>query len=98
MQPEEMISIDEVCIHYKIERSFIYLLKESGLMTVSIEEEKLFIPSDQLYNLEKIIRLYYDLGINLEGLETITYLLQRMNEMQQEINRLSNRLSVYENS
>ena len=97
MQPEEMISIDEVCIHYNIERSFIYLLKESGLMTISIEEEKLFIPSDQLNNLEKIIRLYYDLGINLEGLETITYLLQRMNEMQQEINRLSNRLMVYEN-
>jgi hypothetical protein len=98
MQPEEMISVDDVCIHYNIERSFIYLLKESGLMTISMEEEKIFIPSDQLNNLEKIIRLYYDLGINLEGLETITYLLQRMNDMQQEINRLSNRLSVYENS
>ena len=38
-----------------------------------------------------------ELDINLEGIETITYLLQRMHDMQREIATLENRLSMYEN-
>ena len=62
-----------------------------------IHHNKTYVPVNQLHNLEKLIRLYYELDINLEGIETITYLLQRMNEMQQKIVHLSNRLSLYEN-
>ena len=96
MQMEEMISVDEFCVHHNIETSFIYSLKESGLIEVQIIEEKIMIPYEQLSSLERIVRLYYELGINLEGLETISYLLQRMNDMQQEIIRLNNRLRAYE--
>jgi len=42
------------------------------------------------------VRLYYEMDINLEGIETITHLLQRMHAMQQQIVGLSNRLSRYE--
>lgn len=97
MQTEEMIPVDKFCVHHNIETSFIYSLKESGLIQVTTIEENVFIPLNQLSNLERIVRLYYELDINLEGLETITYLLQRMNEMQQEIVQLSNRLRKYEN-
>ncbi|HEX2683135.1 MAG TPA: hypothetical protein VHL77_04350 [Ferruginibacter sp.] len=37
------------------------------------------------------------MDINLEGIEAISYLLNRMNDLQQEILRLNNRLSIYEN-
>jgi hypothetical protein len=37
------------------------------------------------------------MDINLEGIETITFLLQRMNDMQQRITQLNNMLSIYEN-
>ena len=47
-------------------------------------------------NLEKFIRLYYELDINLEGIETITHLLQRINSLQDEIIILKNRLRLYE--
>ncbi|HEV7779709.1 MAG TPA: chaperone modulator CbpM [Chitinophagaceae bacterium] len=96
MQTEEMIAADEFCIHHNIELSFIYSLKDSGLIEVSIVEEKVFVPLNQLGHLEKLVRLYYEMDINLEGIETITYLLRRMNEMQQEILQLSNRLREYE--
>jgi len=96
MQKEEMIPAEEFCIHHNIETSFIYSLKESGLLEVTTIEEKTFVPVNQLSHLEKLVRLYYDLDINLEGVETITYLLQRMHEMQQKIVQLSNRLSRYE--
>jgi len=55
-----------------------------------------FIDSGQLQQLEKYIRLYYELDINLEGIETITHLLRRIDLMQDEIIMLKNRLRLYE--
>lgn len=97
MQTEEMISADEFCIHYNIEKSFLYSLKESGLLEMILVEEKVYVPAQELRQLEKLVRLYYEMDINLEGIETITYLLQRMNEMQKQIIYLKNQLSTYEN-
>lgn len=97
MQTEEMILASEFCIHYHIEPSFIDSLKDAGLIEILIVEEQIYVPANQLSQLEKLVRLYYEMDINLEGIETITYLLQRMNEMQKQIMQLHNRLSVYEN-
>lgn len=97
MEKEEMISADEFSFHHNIELTFIQSLHESGLIEITIIEEKIFISVSQLKNLEKLVRLYHEMDINLEGIETITYLLQRMNEMQQEILLLNNKLRMYEN-
>lgn len=96
MQTDEMIAAEEFCTHHNIELTFINSLKESGLLEISVVEEKIFLPVNQLSQLEKMVRLYYEMDINLEGIETITYLLQRMNDMQQQIVQLSNRLSRYD--
>jgi hypothetical protein len=42
------------------------------------------------------MRLHYDLDINLEGIEAITSLLNRVKSMQEEIRELRNRLEGYE--
>lgn len=97
MEKETMIPVSEFCIHYNIELSFIDSLKESGLIDIKNIEEEIVIPLSQLNQLEKIARLYYEMDINLEGIETITYLLTQMKTMQQEIIQLSNKLSIYEN-
>jgi hypothetical protein len=96
MTAEEMIPVDEFCIHHHIGINFIHSVRESGLIEMTSREERLFVPISQLAQLERLVRLYYEMDINIEGIETITYLLQRMNDMQQEILRLSNKLSVYE--
>jgi hypothetical protein len=49
-----------------------------------------------LGRLERIVRLHFELDINLEGIETITHLLERMEAMQENIARLKNRLKAYE--
>jgi hypothetical protein len=41
-------------------------------------------------------RLYYEMDINVEGIETISYLLERMIALQQQVRDLSNRLNRYE--
>jgi hypothetical protein len=45
--------------------------------------------------LEKCIHLY-ELDINLEGIETIRYLLNRLTDMQEKMLELKNRLALYE--
>lgn len=96
MQQKETIIVNEFCIQHNIDLSFIYKLQNSGLIEVTVSEEKLCIPEHQLSDLEKIVRLYYEMGINLEGIETINHLLKQMNEMQELITELNNRLSFYE--
>jgi len=96
MQPEYLITVNEFCANHNIEISFISSLQQTGLIEITTIEETGFIDADQLQQLEKFIRLFYDLDINLEGIETITHLLQRINSMQDEIIALTNRLRLYE--
>jgi hypothetical protein len=93
-----MVAVSEFCTNHKVEISFISALQESGLIEITRVSEEEFIKIDQLSQLEKFIRLYYDLDINLEGIETINYLLQRMNSMETELQYLRNKLRLYENT
>jgi len=96
MQTENLIAVNEFCVNHNIEISFISSLQKTGLIEFTIIEEALFIDADQLQQLEKIVHFYYELDINLEGIETINHLLQRINSLQDEIIRLKNRLRLYE--
>lgn len=97
MATEEIITVHEFCIHHQVELSFIHSLEESGLVETVTVNEQLCVPVSQLPLLEKMTRLYYEMDINTEGIETITHLLNRINEMQQQIVQLNNRLQLYEN-
>jgi hypothetical protein len=96
MKTDYLIGIDEFCASHNIEISFISSLQQSGLIEVTTIKETNFIEQDQLKQLEKFIRMYYELDINLEGIETINYLLQRIGFLQDEIRTLRNRLRLYE--
>ncbi len=96
MPTKQLIAASEFCIYHNIELSFIESLHQSGLITVIVQEEKLFVEENELPQLEKMVRLYHEMDINLEGIETITYLLQRMNAMQRQIAELNRRLGLYE--
>lgn len=96
METAYLISLEEFCASHDIEISFITSLKESGLIEITTIDEAVFIEADRLQQLEKFVRLYYELDINLEGIETINYLLQRISSMQDEITTLRNKLRIYE--
>jgi hypothetical protein len=96
MDGKYLVAIDEFCASHKIEISFIISLHKSGLIELTTIRESEFIEAEQLRKLEKFIRLYYELDINLEGIETINYLLQRIDSMNDEIRLLRNTLSLYE--
>jgi hypothetical protein len=96
MQSENLIALDDFCAKHEIELSFITALKETGLIEITTIEKAWFIHVEELRQLEKYIRLYYELDINLEGIESITHLLQRINLMQDELISLRNKLGLYE--
>ncbi|MBK8291485.1 MAG: chaperone modulator CbpM [Flammeovirgaceae bacterium] len=96
MQPADMIPATEFCVHHKIELSFIHLLEQHGMIETVVIDECVFFPLSELDRLEKIIRLHFELDINLEGIETINHLLQRITNMQEQIVSLSNRLKAWE--
>jgi chaperone modulatory protein CbpM len=96
MNGNEMVSIREFCTHYNIEDRFLQRLQEHGLVSVIHVEEDDFIPLEDLQALEKLIRLHYEMDINLEGIEAILNLLDRVESMNREIILLRNRLSFYE--
>jgi len=96
MAKEELIAIHEFCVSHNVERSFIHSLYEAGLVEMTTIEETAFISDEQVPELEKLVRLHYDMDINLEGIETIHHLLQQLKTMQKEMKELRNRLSLYE--
>ncbi len=96
MQNIELIPIRTFCLHNNIEIEFINALQKSGLIEIISVQEIEFIHEDRISEIEKLARLHYDLDINLEGVEAITYLLQRVEDLQRENIRLKNKLRLYE--
>jgi hypothetical protein len=96
MKKDNLIALNDLCINHNIEISFISSLQQTGLLEITNQDETSFIDMGQLPQLEKYIRFYYELDINLEGIETITHLLHRIMAMQDEITSLRNRLRFYE--
>ena len=92
MEQEELIPAEDFCIHHNIEYSFISTLENAGLISVTSGQSSTYIPIDEIHKLEKFVRLHYDLDINIEGIETINYLLERIEEMQKEIVNLRNKI------
>jgi hypothetical protein len=96
MQTENLLPAGEFCERQNIEFAFLYSLHEAGLVSIETVAETAFIQTNQLPELEKFIRLHYDLEINVQGIEAVSHLLQRVQAMQDEITSLKNKLRMYE--
>ena len=96
MQKEDMILAKEFCSSHNLEVSFIHTLQQYGLLQVTTIEETIYLPPGELPQAERMARLYSELGINIEGIDAIKHLLQRVSDMQHEIMLLKNKLSLYE--
>ena len=96
MKQIEYITIDELCNHYEIETSFILNLNEYGLLHIKTVESVQCIYKEDIRSLEKIIRLQQDLNLNLEGIDTVFNLLDKIEALKKELNKTKNRLRIFE--
>lgn len=91
----ELIIVSEYCHKCHIEPSFIDMLQEGGLIEVLTEAGERYLLLSQLPDVERYSRMYYDLSINMEGIDAIHHILERMEGMRKEINSLRNQLLLY---
>lgn len=96
MEMEEYIPINIFCRQHGVEITFISSLQEYGLIEILKVNETEYLQLNHLAEAEAIVRLYRELDINPEGIDAIINLLQRIKEMQSQIQHLKNRLSLYE--
>ncbi|WP_106793382.1 chaperone modulator CbpM [Aquimarina sp. Aq78] len=97
MTKGHLIPAIEFCSRHEIEFSFINSLHEFGLIEIITIRQTVFLNSDELPRIEQIILFNKELEINLEGVEVIMRLLERVHQIQDEMNILKNRLGLYEN-
>lgn len=91
----ELIIIDELLKNSHIEPSFIVLLRNEGLIDITVVEGQQYIHESQLSDLEKFANMYYDLSINIEGIDVIHNLLQKMSTMEHELYELRKLLQYH---
>ncbi len=92
----DLIIVSEYCQKSHIDPSFIGLLESEGLIDVRIVEGIRYLLASQLRDLERYSRMYYDLSINIEGIDAIRHLLRRMESLQERLGILQSRLRLYE--
>lgn len=93
MDTTTLIAINEFCDNHGITHAYIYELHQFGLFTIEKED---YLLEHELPKVEKIIRFHRDLEINLEGIDVILNLLERVEKQERDLQDLRNRLTIYE--
>lgn len=96
MDTQNFIEVKKLCVYYKIEFSFFEELDHKGLIKIETLQKNHYIHQDVVGDLEKMIRMYRELNVNIEGIDVVFNLLQKELKMRDEIKTLKNKLRLYE--
>ncbi|MBC7616175.1 MAG: chaperone modulator CbpM [Pedobacter sp.] len=95
MKNENLVLIAQFCMHHNVELSFISSLHQFGLINILELEDEHYLSIDEIIEVEKMARLHYELGINLEGVDAVANLLKQIATLQQELMMARNRLDTF---
>jgi len=96
MNTENFIPLNKLCKHYKVEMSFFNNLSEIGLIDIITIKQYQYIHYDKINEIEKMIRMYHELDVNIEGIDIVFNLLKKIEDLQNELISVKNRLRIYE--
>ncbi len=91
-----LITLREYSVQYNIEPTFLLELEACGIIYFQEEGDEKYISEEQLGELERYIRFHYDLDINIEGIDAIRHLLNKVNRLEHEIKMLRNQLHLHQ--
>jgi MerR family transcriptional regulator, heat shock protein HspR len=87
--------IGVVSVRYGVHPQTLRLYEREGLLTPSRTEGKTRLYSDEdLERLEFILNLTRDLGVNLAGVEVVLGMRDRLNQLQEDMERLAHALEA----
>ncbi len=95
MSDKDILKLEKFCELYEVPTSFVDSLNQFELIHLTAIDDELYIENEELPVIEKFIRLHYDLDINVEGLDVINNLLQKIDTLKKEIIQLENELKYY---
>ena len=97
MVAENFIPVVQLCSLYKVETSFFNHLDEVGLIEIITVKKVSCLHQDRIGDVEKMIRMHHELNVNIEGIDVVFNLLNKVDGLQNELDLLKNRLRLYEN-
>lgn len=81
----ELIIVKEIYRNSRIEPRFINLLEAEGLVRIEYIDGEQYIKESYLRDLNRFANLYYDLSINIEGIDVVNNLLKQMDSLKKEL-------------
>ncbi|MFZ4863486.1 chaperone modulator CbpM [Sphingobacterium sp. Mn56C] len=83
-----LFKVIDICQSNHIETSFVRALQQNGLLELIVIESQEFVHEDHLPQLQRFSSWYYDLEINIQGIEVVEDLVRRIEQLQREVKRL----------
>jgi hypothetical protein len=96
MNTEKFIPLNQLCTNYQVEISFFGNLNDIGLIEIITIENGQYIHYDRLNDVEKMVRMYRELEVNIEGIDIVFNLLHKIDDLQDKLTAARNRLRLYE--
>ncbi|OMP31123.1 MULTISPECIES: chaperone modulator CbpM [Mangrovimonas] len=96
MDTTHFIPISKLCSSYNVTISFLEELEDIGLISIINIEKQYYMDTDAVGSLDKILRMQRELNLNIEGIDIVFNLLQKVDALQAELSNLQNRLRLYE--
>lgn len=96
MQTENFILISHYCAHTQTSMDYIFTLAEYGFIEVKQMEDNIYLEPHTIVEIERIGRLQDQLGINLEGIDALYHMMQRVEELENQLRHVKERLKIYE--
>lgn len=94
MSTNNLVLVSHFCQHHQVEMSFIDSLQSYGLIAIQVIQEDKYVHIDDINEIEKMIKFYYDLGINLEGIDVVFNLLLQNEALRRELDIAHQKLKV----
>jgi len=85
---KQYIAVKSICTLYEVSEMMLFNMADYDLIEIVITDEVPHLSFEDVAKLERYIRLYLDLGINIEGLAVIKDLLEEREILRMEIERL----------
>lgn len=80
--------IIDICESTQIETAFIQDLHHNGLIKITLIESQEMVDEYQLPQIERYANWYYDLELNIQGIEIVHDLLEKIEKLQHEVRLL----------
>ena len=90
------IEIEKFCTHHGVQVTLVREFADFGLVQLQEEEQKAVLPEAEIEKLERLLRLYNELGINKEGLEIILNMRDQLVSLHSELETIKYRLKQLE--